>query len=151
MWSSTTSFWFRPLSQTLNPNIQLPIKQLLVERLNSSSSRTINSYQNHKKPQDTRSSWKKQNTNLLFHLYHDKWCTDSIQQVTQDRNLESSKMSPLYMCLTTMTGHTMSTIYLLSHPQIHPLLIRFWDVALLVSRPGDAAKENSYPQPKLQQ
>ena len=31
--ASTTSFWFRPLSQTLNPNIQLPIKQLLVEQL----------------------------------------------------------------------------------------------------------------------
>lgn len=44
MWSSTTSFWFRPLSQTLNPNIQLPIKQLLVERLSSSSSRTITNH-----------------------------------------------------------------------------------------------------------
>lgn len=65
MWSSTTSFWFRPLSQTLNRNIQLPIKQLLVERLSSSSSRTINSYQNHKKPQDTRSSWKKQYKSVI--------------------------------------------------------------------------------------
>ena len=85
----------------------------------------------------------KQNTNLLFHLYSVSWqvCTDSIEQVTQDRNLGSSKMSPLYMVLQLWLD-TQWVLFIVT-----PHSSGFGVVVLLVSRPRDVAKENSYLHP----
>ena len=72
----------------------------------------------------------KQNRTQICHStcipYHSEWCADSIQLVTQEKNLgvshDTSSSLASYNCNWTHAKYCL--LFLLNHPQIHPWLIR---------------------------